>query len=329
MRVRWGILSTARINQRLLTGIAASSDSEALAVASRDGDRARDYANRHRIPRAYGSYEALLADPDVDAVYISLPNALHAQWTLRALDAGKHVLCEKPLSASAEQAGALFDAAQHVGRLLSEAFMYRHHPQTHRLAALVADGAIGSLRLIRASFSFPLHDSGDVRLSADLEGGALMDVGCYCVSAARLLAGEPARVTGWQRLGGDGVDTTFVGVLEHEHGVISYFDAGLTLGPRHELELVGDQASLLVADPWLCTRPGIELRRGGGAEPIAIEPVDPYLLEVQDMAAAIRGERRPLLGRDDAVGQASTIEALYEAAGAGSTATPTLGEPGA
>ncbi|MHB1570588.1 MAG: Gfo/Idh/MocA family protein [Solirubrobacteraceae bacterium] len=315
MTVRWGILSTARINDRLLAGVAAAPGCEALAVASRDGDRARAYAERHGIPRAHTGYEALLADPDVDVVYISLPNGLHAEWTLRALEAGKHVLCEKPLSRSAAQANSLFDAAQRAGRRLSEAFMYRHHPQTRQLAALVAGGAIGSLRLIRASFSFPLGNPDDVRLSAALQGGALMDVGCYCVSAARLLAGEPVRVTGWQRLGGDGVDTTFVGVLEHEHGVITHFDAGLELGPRHELELVGDQASLFVADPWLCTRPGMELRRGGEPEQVTVEAVDPYLLEVQDMAAAIRDEREPMLGRDDAVAQAWALEALYEAAG--------------
>jgi len=314
--VRWGVLSTARINDRLLAGIAAAPESEALAVASRDGERARRYAARHEIARAYAGYEALLADPDVDAVYISLPNGLHAEWTLRALEAGKHVLCEKPLSRSAAQAASLFDAAEHAGRLLSEAFMYRHHPQTRRLAELVAAGTVGSLRLIRASFSFPLSDPRDVRLSAALHGGALMDVGCYCVSAARLLAGEPARVTGWQQTGGDGVDTTFVGVLEHERGVLTHFDAGLKLGPRHELELVGDEASLFVADPWLCNRPGIEVRGGGEAEHVAVEAVDPYRLEVQDMAAAIRGEREPLLGRDDAVAQAWALEALYEAAGA-------------
>ncbi|MGH2914732.1 MAG: Gfo/Idh/MocA family protein [Solirubrobacteraceae bacterium] len=329
MAVQWGILSTARINDRVLAAIAASPLCEAAAVASRDEDRARDYARGHGIPRAYGGYQTLLADPGVEAVYISAPNALHGEWTRRALEAGKHVLCEKPLSRSAELADSLFDVAERAGRLLSEAFMYRHHPQTSRLRELVDGGAIGSLALIRASFSFPIGDPGDVRLSAELDGGALMDVGCYCVSAARLLAGEPASVNGWQTIGGDRVDVAFVGVLEHEHGVISHFDAGIELAQRHELEVVGDQATLLVSDPWLCDAPGIELRRGGECERIAIPAADPYRLEVDNLAAAIRGEGEALLGRRDAVGQARAIEALYAAAADGGPVKVVHGEPAA
>jgi len=192
--VRLGLLSTANINRLVLAGARASSEVEVVAVASRDGARAEEYARDHGIGRAHGSYEALLADPEVDAVYISLPNSLHVDWSVRALEAGKHVLCEKPFSRRPMDVDRAFGAAERAGRVLAEAFMYRHHPQTKRVSELVREGAIGELRAIRAAFSFPLADRENVRMRPELDGGALMDVGCYCVSGSRLLGGEPERV---------------------------------------------------------------------------------------------------------------------------------------
>lgn len=197
--------------------------------------------------------------------------------------------------------------------------MYRHNPQTNRLVELVAEGAIGQLRLIRGAFSFVLGNPADVRLASGLDGGALMDVGSYCVSGARLLAGEPERVSGEQSLGGDGVDVVFAATMRFPGDVLAHFDAGLALARRDELEVVGDKGSLFLDDPWHCATPGIELRRQGGVERIEVEAADSYRLEAENMSAAIRGEQRPLLGREDAVGQARTIEALYEAAGSGRT----------
>ncbi|MGH2857870.1 MAG: Gfo/Idh/MocA family protein [Solirubrobacteraceae bacterium] len=320
MTVRFGILSTARINDLFLAGVAGSDACDVLAVASRDAERGTAYARERGIERAYPSYEELLADDDVDAVYISLPNSLHLDWTARALAAGKHVLCEKPLGRRASEVEAAFDAAQRADRLLMEAFMYRHHPQTARILEMVAGGAIGRLRLIRAAFSFPLGDAADVRLRAGLDGGALMDVGCYCVSAARLLAGEPVAVAGEQVVGGDGVDVVFVGSLRFSDDVLAHFDCGMALANRHDLEVVGEHGSLRVADPWHCRTPGIELRRGGDVETVEVPAADAYRLEAEDLAAAIRGERTPLLGRADAVGQARTIEALYASAAGGAVA---------
>jgi D-xylose 1-dehydrogenase (NADP+, D-xylono-1,5-lactone-forming) len=269
--VRWGLLSTARINDKFLAGVAESTDSSVLAIASRDGRRAESYARERGIDRFYGSYEALLADPDVDALYISLPNSLHLEWTRRALEAGKHVLCEKPLSRRVGDVEAIFDLAERHGRLVMEAFMYRHHPQTTRLVELVGSGAIGRLQLVRASFSFPLHDPADVRLSAELDGGALMDVGCYCVNAARLLAGEPRVAGGWRVDGGDGVDVAFVGTLRFDGDVLAHFDAGLVFDARYDLEVVGDEGRLVVADPWHCLTPGIGAQArelcGAGGDP--------------------------------------------------------------
>jgi len=317
--LRWGILSTARINDKFIAGCAGSDLVTVTAVASRDIARARRYAEEHRIERAHGSYEALLADPEIDAVYISLPNAMHLDWTRRALQAGKHVLCEKPLSRRRADVTAAFDLAQRQGLILSEAFMYRHNPQTERLAALVADGAIGRLRLITAAFGFSLGDGADVRMSTALEGGALMDVGCYCVNAVRLLAGEPRRVTGQQVIGGDGIDVAFVGTLALADEVAAHFDAGFVFAPRSALEVVGETGTLVVADPWHCATPGIELHTGDGVQTIAVPRADSYRLEAEDVAAAVGGEREPRLGRIDAVGQAATIEALYASAAAGGT----------
>jgi xylose dehydrogenase (NAD/NADP) len=317
--VKWGIISTAHINRLFLDGARQADGVELLAVASREHPRAEAYAREQGIERAHVSYEALLADPEVEAVYIPLPNSLHVEWTVRALEAGKHVLCEKPLSRRTAEAERAFDVAEREGRVLMEAFMFRHHPQTRRLTALIGQGAVGRVRMIRAAFGFVSQREADVRLQAALEGGALMDVGCYCVSAARLIAGEPERVSAEQALGGDGVDVAFAATMRHRDEIISHFDAGLALDSRDLLEVVGDGGSLLLEDPWHCRTPMIQLRRDGETERIEIERANSYRLEAENFSAAVRGAAKPLLDRADATGQARTIEALYRAAGEGSS----------
>ena len=320
--MRLGLLSTARINAKILDGARASDAVEVVAVAGRDAARTDAYALEHGIPRAHHGYDALLADPDVDAVYISLPNGMHVDWSIRALQAGKHVLCEKPLTRRAQEAERAFDVADEVGRIVMEAFMWRHNPQTARLAELVSDGAIGELRLVRAAFAFPLLDPEDVRLSPELEGGALMDVGCYCVSGARRFAGEPVQVGAQQVVTPAGVDTRLAAVMRHADDVLSVIDCSLDMASRDELELVGSEGSLFTDDPWHCRVPPIELRRSaGGTETIELEPADSYRLELENLAAAIEGRAEPLLGREDGVGQARTIEALYASAAAGGAVT--------
>jgi D-xylose 1-dehydrogenase (NADP+, D-xylono-1,5-lactone-forming) len=316
MAVSWGIMSTARINRRFLPGARAADNVHVLAVASRDPASAERYAREHEIERGYG-YEDLLADREIEAVYIPLPNSMHIEWTVRALEAGKHVLCEKPLSRRPAEVEQAFEVAERCERLLMEAFMYRHNPQTARLLELIESGAVGRVRVIRSSFSFFTDDPANVRLQTGLDGGALMDVGCYCVSAARLIAGEPERVSAEQQLGGDGVDLAFAGMLRFPDDVVAYFDAGLALWGRDELEVVGEHGGLFLDDPWHCETPVIELRRGGGVERIELDPVDSYRLEAENFSAAIRGEAEPLLGRADALGQARVIEALYQAADSG------------
>jgi D-xylose 1-dehydrogenase (NADP+, D-xylono-1,5-lactone-forming) len=317
--VKWGILSTADINRLVIPGAHASPKVELVAVASRDQARADAYAKKWEIERAYGSYDALLADPEIEAVYISLPNNLHCEWSIKSLEAGKHVLCEKPLSRNTAEVEATFDAAERVGLLMSEAFMYRHNPQTKRAKQLVDGGAIGELRLVRATFSYSLYDEDNIRLRADLDGGALMDVGCYTVSGSRLFGGEPERAHAEARFGPTGTDWVFGGVLRFPGDLVAVFDCGTAMSERDELEAIGSEGSLFLDDPWHCRVPVIELRRNGNVERIELEPTDSYRLELENVSDAIRSEGELLLGRDDAVGQARALEALHESATSGAT----------
>jgi D-xylose 1-dehydrogenase (NADP+, D-xylono-1,5-lactone-forming) len=313
-KLRYGIVSTAHINRLLIPEMHASEKVDLIAVASRDAARAKDYARNWEIERAYGSYEALLADPDVDAVYISLPNTLHVEWSIKAVEAGKHVLVEKPFSRHPEEVEQAFDAAERAGRVLSEAFMYRHNPSSARLVELVRDGAIGELRLVRAAFSYSLYDADNIRLRTDVEGGSLMDVGCYCVSGSRLLAGEPESVFGRAHIGPTGTDWVFTGSMGFPGDVVALFDCATSLPDRDELEAIGTEGSLFLDDPWHCRTPVIELRRDNGTEVIELEPVNSYRLEVENLADAINGEAPLLLGRADAVAQARVLEALHRSA---------------
>jgi D-xylose 1-dehydrogenase (NADP+, D-xylono-1,5-lactone-forming) len=322
MRVAWGLLSTARINRAVIEAARKSDRAEVVAVASRTASRAEEYARAHGIARAHGSYEALLEDEAVEAVYVPLPNSMHVEWTLRALEAGKHVLCEKPFSRSPEAVEEVFDRAELSGLVVSEGFMWRHHPQTAKLVELAHEEVIGRLRLVRASFSFDLvveHGAGDARLDPKLDGGALMDVGSYCVNAIRLLAGEPDRVQAQQTLGPSGVDVCFVGTLALPHEVLADFDAGFVSPRRGQLEVVGEEGVVFVAAPWQPQEPVIELRRPAGDERelIPVDPADSYRLELDNVSGAIRGEADLLLGRADAVGQARALDALHRSAATG------------
>jgi predicted dehydrogenase len=310
LAVRWGILSTARINLPVIAAARASDRCEVVAVASREQARADAYAREHGIERAYGAYEALLEDPDVEAVYNSLPNSLHVEWTIRALEAGKHVLCEKPFDRRPEEVERTFEVAERNGLVLMEAFMWRHHPQTKKLAEVVRSGRIGEPRVVLVRFSFPLQDAADIRMRPELDGGGLMDVGCYCVSGARLIGGEPVLAFGRQRVGPTGVDVRFLGTLEFPSGLLAHFTCGMDIPFSARLEVVGSETSAVVPDPWGCRDPHVEI----GDERIDVEDADRYQLELENMSDAIRGEAEPLLGRADAVGQARTIAALYRSA---------------
>jgi predicted dehydrogenase len=320
--LRLGIVSTADINRKVIPGAHASEKIELVAVASREQTRAEEYAAKWGIPHAYGSYEAMLEDPEIDAVYISLPNTMHREWSIRSLEAGKHVICEKPFSSRVADVEAAFDAADRTGLHLTEAFMYRHNPQTEKLVELVRDGAIGELRVIRSAFSYALYDADNIRLRTDVEGGSLMDVGCYCVSGSRLLAGEPESLFGQAYIGPSGTDWVFSGVMRFPGDVHALFDCGTTLADRDELEAIGTEGSLFLDDPWHCNVPVIELRRGDEVDRIELDPVDSYRLELENLADAASGSAPLLLGREDAVGQARAIEALFASARTGAATIP-------
>jgi xylose dehydrogenase (NAD/NADP) len=315
--VQFGIISTAAINTHVLAGVVSSPSVEILAVASRTQVAADAYAALHGISRAHGSYEALLADPEIEAVYVPLPNSLHIEWAIWALEAGKHVICEKPFDRRVSEVGRAFETAERAGRILTEAFMYRHHPQTARFAELAAT-EIGQLRTIRASLGGTLVGADNVRLRTDLDGGALMDVGCYCVSAARLLGREPEVAIGRRIVGPSGVDMRFAGLLTFPDDVIATFDCGFDLAPTAVVEAIGSRGSVRAVDPFLLQSSAIELTTDGGAtQRIEVPAADSYRLEFENLAAAIRGTGVPLLGKTDAIGQARALEALHRSAANG------------
>lgn len=318
-QLRWGFICTARINSALIEPLRASSRAELFAVASRSMDRAQAYADEWDIPRAHGSYEELLNDPDVDVIYNALPNNLHAGWTVQALDAGKHVLCEKPFALTVSEVDQMIDAAQRNDRVLQEAFMYRYHPQTRAVQRMVRAGDIGDLRLIRMVFSFMLTHTEDIRLEPELGGGSLWDVGCYPVSFARAVAfGDPETVVGRQVIGQSGVDMTFAGQLHFADGVTAQFDSSFEVPFRSGAEIVGTEATLTLDVPW---KPGIDgpggilLRREGqGEEYIEVDDADPYVFEVESMADCILDDADPAISLSDSRGTVATINALYTSA---------------
>ena len=312
---RLGLLSTANINRMILAGAASSDRVEVFAVASRDAERAEAYAAEHGIPRWHGSYEALLGDADVDAVYISLPNGMHHAWTMRALECGKHVLCEKPYTRHPTEAEQAYDAADAAGLVLMEAFMYRHHPQTATIERLAREGAVGRVLAVKAVFSFPLTDLTNVRALPELEGGALMDVGCYCVSGSRLVAGDPVSVLAEQVVGETGVDMALYGTLRFPREVVAQIEASFLAPERQFLEVVGDGGVLRAFAPWRVDWGGdLVLERDGVSEVVAVREANSYTLELENLAAAVAGHGYALLGRADAVAQARVIDALYRSA---------------
>ena len=318
-KVRWGVLSTANIGRVAVNpALQASSNGELLAVASRDAGRAREFASKWGIPRHHHGYEALLDDPDIDAVYVPLPNSLHRRWTIRAAEKGKHVLCEKPLALTAAECREMHAAAEANGVKLMEAFMYRFHPRSEKVLELVRGGAVGALRMIRSAFTFRLTRPDNIRLQPDLGGGALMDVGCYCVNLSRTVAGsEPIAVQAWASWGSSGVDGQMAGSLLFDGGVLAQFDCALTLERREAYEVAGTDACLSVAAAFL---PGtgdvaITLHRGREAEVRhEIPGVDEYRLMVEHFADCALRDRPVRYPATEAAANMAVIEALYRSA---------------
>lgn len=315
-QLNWGLLSTARINQALIRPLTASKRTRLLAVASRSLSSAEAYAREWKIPRAHGSYEALLADPEVDVIYNPLPNHMHAEWTIKALQAGKHVLCEKPIALTLAEVDAMTQAAQETGKVLAEAFMYRHHPQTLKVKEIVDSGALGKIQLIKGAFTFNLSREGDIRLNKEMGGGSIWDVGCYPISFARMIAGaEPLEVFGWQVTGESGVDDSFYGQMRFENGVHAQFDSGFKSPLRSNIEIVGTDGTLTVPDPF---KPGrtseILLTRDNKVEKVKIKGGMLYMGEVDDMCDAVAQTKAPRVSLTDSRNNVAAILALLESA---------------
>lgn len=321
-RVRFGVLGTANIGRAAVNpAIQASRNAELVAVASRDGERARAFARAAAIPRAHASYEALLDDPDVDAVYVPLPNALHHEWTIRAVEKKKHVLCEKPLAPSASECREMQAAAAANGVTLMEAFMYRFHPRTERFFELARAGTIGELRVVRSAFSFRLTRPDNIRLSSELAGGALMDVGCYCVDVSRrLAAARPLEAQAWASWAESGVDAQLAGTIRFAGGVVAQLDCALTLERREHYEAAGTEATLSTGAAFV---PGaaevsiLEQRGRAGETRHAVPGADQYRLMVEHFADCVVSGAPPRFGAADAAANMAVIEALYASARSG------------
>ena len=329
--LHWGILATGNIAHQFADGLADSTRTCISAVGSRKQQAADAFAQRYSVPHSYGSYDALLADGTVDAIYLSLPNSMHHEWTIKSLRAGKHVLCEKPLSASVVHAEEMFNVAAKEGQLLVEAFMYRSHPATHALLEEINSGAIGQLRLIRTSFCYRTRViENNVRFNATLDGGALMDVGCYCINFSRLFAGsEPIDVNCAGKIHERGVDEYAAGTMGFANGIIATFVCGMTVQTQNAAWLCGDEGYIEVPVPWkppkqaqftvASMQPPQQDGGVSGPKPRRIVHVNAekslYAMEADDFAASVLDGVAPAISRDDTIGNMRVLEQLREGVG--------------
>lgn len=324
-KVRWGLLSTANINRRLIPAIRASRRGELVAVASRDPAKARQYAARWEIPKAFGSYQEMLDSGAVDAVYIGLPNHLHAEWTIRALRAGLHVLCEKPFALTLDEVDRMIAAAQQNGRVLAEAFMYRHHPQTKLIGEWVRQGRLGEISLVRAIFTFQIKDRADVRLVPEYGGGSLWDVGVYPVSLAQYVYGSaPIAAVAQQWIGDSGVDETFAGVLSYPNGGLAEVASSFRSEFHTHAEIIGSAGRLVIRRPFIQLEQEPHLifyPNQGDPQQIPVPQEELYLGEVEDMHAAILDGAAPYLTLAETRNHVRTVLALYQAAESGQVVT--------
>lgn len=309
--LRWGVLGTARIGDTFVPAIRAAGH-EVVAVASRSESRARQCAERWQVGRWEGSYEALLASAGIDIIYIPLPNSLHVEWTLRAIEAGKHVLCEKPLALEPEDVDRVAAAAAAAGVVVTEAFAYRAHPLTARVRELVAAGAIGTPRLIRSAFTFQLTREHDVRFDPALGGGALWDVGCYCVSYARTILGEePVEATGTQRRGPTGIDLSFDGTLRFPGGAGLELRCGFDAPVNTRAEIIGSAGEIVVAQPF---KPHLQPSIVVNGETVEVPGEDARVSLVRGFANAIMTGAPPPVTLQDTRANTAALVALYRAA---------------
>jgi D-xylose 1-dehydrogenase (NADP+, D-xylono-1,5-lactone-forming) len=315
-KLRWGILGVANINERWIPGFQKATLAELTAIASRSLDRAESARKAWGMEKAFGSYESLLASPDVDAVYVPLPNSLHGEWVRRAADAGKHVLCEKPLTPTAPEAQELVEYCRARKVTLMDGFMWPHHPRTARIRALIDEGAIGRVERVSGAFTFPLPmDAQNIRLNADLAGGSLLDVGCYPVYGIRWAFGEePARVYATARYDYE-VDLEMSGIVWLADGRVGTFDCGFTLPLRQWLEITGEKGVIRVQDMWL---PDAEARftleREGGVEVMSVPGHNQIAAMIDDFSRAVLSQTPAAPDAEEAVKSLRVMDALARSA---------------
>ena len=314
--LRWGLLSTADINKALIPPLRISKRNKLVAVASRSQEKADAYAREKKIPRAYGSYADLLADPDIDVIYNPLPNHLHAEWTIKAVEAGKHVLCEKPLALSLDEVDAMAAAAERHSRVVAEALMYRTHPQTLKVKQLVDSGKLGKVKVVRGSFTYDETPSDSYRRNPEMGGGGLWDVGSYPLSYMRMiLAMEPLEVFGWQVMGPTGVDEMFAAQLRFPGDVYTQFDCSVKIPYHVFMEIVGDGGTLIIPEPFNPgTKEKLYLACNGKTEVISVKGPDTYFGEVEDLADAILLGKPPRVSLADSRANVAAILALFQSA---------------
>jgi D-xylose 1-dehydrogenase (NADP+, D-xylono-1,5-lactone-forming) len=318
-QLRWGLLSTAHINRSFIPSLRLSKRSKLAAVASRTLDKAQKFASEWQIPKALGSYDELLADPDVDVIYISLPNSMHVEWTVKAVKAGKHVLCEKPIATSLDGINEIIAASATTGKVVVEAFMYRHHPQTLRVKELIRSQAIGKIIMMRGSFTFKETSLNNIRWNPRLDGGSLWDVGCYPINYARYLYGmEPFQFYGFQVTSATGVDQSFTGEMNFLGDVLGQFQSSLFTPYYTIFEIFGEKGHILIPEPF---RPGkdafIILSQDGNDQEIDFPGVDLYIGEIEDMENAILNNKQPRVSLMDSRANVRAILKFLESARTG------------
>jgi xylose dehydrogenase (NAD/NADP) len=321
--LRWGLLSTARINKALIPPLRISKRNKLLAVASRSQEKADAFAREKKINHAYGSYEGLLNDQEIDVIYNPLPNHLHAEWTIKAVEAGKHVLCEKPMALSLEEVDSITAAAEKQGRMVAEAYAYRSHPQTRKVKEIIDSGKLGKVKMVYGTFTFALTNPDDVRWKPEMGGGSLWDIGCYPLSFTRYVLGaEPLEVFAWQVTSQTGIDETFAAQLRFSGEVYFQLNCSFRV-PSHEfMEIVGDEGTLSVPRPFNSGGSRIlYLTQDGKTSTIAVKGPDPYLAEVEDFADSILLGKPIVVSPADSRLNTAAILALLESAKTGKPVT--------
>lgn len=315
-KLNWGILGTARISQKLIAAMKLSKRSQFYGIASRSPQNAETFARQWNIPKPYSTYEALLADPTVDVIYIPLPNHLHTEWTIKSLEAGKHVLCEKPLALSVIEVQNIINTSRQHQRFAAEAFMYRHLKQTSHIKQMIDNGEIGKLAYVRGSFSFMLARPEDIRLVSLYGGGCLWDVGCYPVSYARVMIGQtPVEVEGFQQIGTSGVDEFFMGQMSFPCGALAQFDCSFRLPSYTYIEIRGDKGTIHIPLPFNpSSTSSVTLHKQGKTKNFSFRAPHLYLGEIEDMNDAVLGKKPPLITLEDSLENIKTLNALYQSA---------------